>query len=118
MKNTQIELIEEHYLESSKILFEKKEVDGKNILVLNQKHPFVSNFYLTTFMIKESAKKGEKIDAIVQLELLRNLIDVLLMAYAKAESMYYGKEEILEIMRYEWQGDFNKYLAEVLREGH
>lgn len=88
--------------------------NGQIIVTFNKDHPFFSEIYAE---IQEMEKFGSKSD-INKALLIRNAIDLLMMAYGRAESMIDPSEEIDAVMtefRTYWGVQLKKYIQELIR---
>jgi len=99
---------------------ELMQVDHRNggaIILLNQKHPFIAGVYSG---IKALANRDEaEVDPADAIELARRTeaaLDVLLIAYAKAENMHPDPEEAYGELRSDWGRFCSTYLRQTLQE--
>ncbi len=101
---------------AGKELFEISHLNGKAILKLNHRHPFVRDVYDP---LKKVAKDGiDGLDNEDLVELTRKAevaIDVLFLAYAKAENMHRHPDEQYDELRTYWGQFTHAYLREALK---
>jgi hypothetical protein len=99
-----------------KELFEIMHLNGRAIVKINHRHPFIKEIYNP---IKEVANStGEGLDANDILDLARKIeaaIDVLFMAYAKAENLHSNPDEAYSDLRTQWGYFSAAYVREVLK---
>ncbi|WP_375512638.1 ATP-binding protein [uncultured Nostoc sp.] len=102
---------------SGKELFEITHLNGKAIIKYNYRHPFFREIYVP---IKDLAGQDPKeISAEDAIRLARKVevaIDVLFMAYAKAENMHSDPDSIYDDLRSYWGLHANSYTREALRD--
>jgi hypothetical protein len=101
---------------AGKELFEISHLNGKAILKLNHRHPFVRDVYDP---LKKVAKEGvDGLDSEDLVALTRKAeiaIDVLFLAYAKAENMHRHPDEQYDELRSYWGQFTHAYLREALK---
>ena len=98
-------------------MFEISHLNGKAIVKLNHRHPLWRDVFDP---IKEVAEKGaDGSNEQELLELIRKAsaaVDVLILAYAKAENLHTNPDEQFEQLRHYW-GTFTKaYLGELIKK--
>lgn len=100
-----------------KEMFDITHLNGKAILQINQRHPFIKDVYLP---LKELADKDSaEIEAEEVLDLARRVetaIDLLFMAYAKAENMHSDPDEVYGDLRSDWGRYTSAYIRDALRD--
>jgi Histidine kinase-, DNA gyrase B-, and HSP90-like ATPase len=86
-----------------KTMFETTHLNGKSTLRINHRHPFVSQVY---DVLKKAAHDGaDDLDPAEVQQLLRKVdsaLDMLILAYVKAESMHKDPEEAYSDLRSYW----------------
>jgi hypothetical protein len=99
---------------------ELMQIDHRNggaIILLNQKHPFIADIYSG---IKAMANRDEaEVDPADAIELARRTeaaLDVLLIAYAKAENMHPDPEEAFGDLCSDWGRFCSTYLRQTFKE--
>jgi hypothetical protein len=102
---------------SGKELFEITHLNGKAIIKYNHRHPFFREIYDP---IKELADRDPTTisteDAIRLARKTEVALDVLFMAYAKAENMHPDPDSVYEDLRSYWGLHANAYTREALRD--
>lgn len=90
--------------------------NGKAVVKLNHRHPFIKDIYNP---IKEAANQdSSNMNADDLVELARKVesaIDVLFMAYAKAENMHVNPDDIYSDLRTQWGFFSGAYVRELLK---
>jgi hypothetical protein len=118
LKKSEITQITDDKLQSTKILFEvKEEADGNSTLVINNRHPFFEALYQRTNMLKNTNLYEEDMEFISQtFKEIQSLIDVLFMAYAKAESVVYNPNELFSDLRKDWGNKTDIYVNQLIKK--
>lgn len=102
---------------SGKELFEIAHLNGKAIITYNHRHPFFREIYDP---IKELAGQApteiNSEDAIRLARKVEVALDVLFMAYAKAENMHSDPDSVYDDLRSYWGLHANAYTREALRD--
>lgn len=99
-----------------KELFEISHLNGKAILKLNHRHPFLSQVYDPLKEIAKNGLDGRDENDILELARKAELaIDVLFLAYAKAENMHRHPDEQYDNLRSFWGQFTHAYLREALK---
>jgi hypothetical protein len=100
-----------------KELFEIKHLNGKAILTINHRHPFIREIYDP---LKELAgHEPTEVDAEEAIRLAMKAekgLDVLFMAYAMAENMHADPDSVYDDLRSDWGKFAHAYTREVLRD--
>jgi hypothetical protein len=100
-----------------KEMFELTHLSGKAVLKLNHRHPFIAQVY---DVVKDAARTGvEQLSATEVKELLGRVdiaLDVLLMAYAKAENMHRDPDLAYADLRSYWGMFTAAYVVEGLAD--
>lgn len=100
-----------------KELFEIKHLNGKAILTINHRHPFIREIYDP---LKELADcEPTEVDAEEAIRLAIKAekgLDVLFMAYAMAENMHADPDSVYDDLRSYWGNFAHAYTREVLRD--
>lgn len=100
-----------------KELLDISHLNGKAIVRVNNRHPFINEIYKP---IKIAANTDSStIDPVALVQLARKVegaIDVLFMAYAKAENMHSKPEESYSELRSYWGQFTAAYVRELLRD--
>ncbi|MDO8223942.1 ATP-binding protein [Bacillus cabrialesii] len=90
--------------------------NGKAVVKLNHRHPFIKEIYNP---IKEAAnQEPSNINPDELIDLARKVesaIDVLFMAYAKAENMHMNPDEVYSDLRTQWGIFSGAYVRELLK---
>ncbi|WP_439846979.1 ATP-binding protein [Bacillus subtilis] len=90
--------------------------NGKAVVKLNHRHPFIKQIYNP---IKEAASQDPStINPDEMIELSRKVeaaIDVLFMAYAKAENMHVNPDDVYSDLRTQWGFFSGAYVRELLK---
>ncbi|WP_099335657.1 ATP-binding protein [Clostridium cadaveris] len=100
-----------------KELLEIHHLNGKAHVVLNKRHPFFKEVYkpLKDLSNKSSDEINSE-DLIYYSRLVTSAIDVLIMAYAKAENMTEDPDAMYSDLRSYWGLNTAAYIRELLRE--
>jgi hypothetical protein len=92
-------------------------LNGKAIVKVNHRHPFIREIYEP---VKEAAAKDpSEVDPAELVRLSRKIegaVDVLLMAYAKAENMHSNPDEAYSELRTDWGKFTAAYVYELLKD--
>lgn len=99
-----------------KELFDITHLNGRAVVKINQRHPFISEIYNP---IKEISKgNNTDLDSTEIQELavkVEGAIDILFMAYAKAENMHMHPDDVYSDLRSYWSQFSSSYVREMLR---
>lgn len=99
-----------------KELFDITHLNGRAVVKVNHRHPFIKDIYDP---IKEVANnRGEELETAEIVELARKIeaaIDVLFMAYAKAENLHSNPDEVYSDLRTQWGYFTAAYVRELLK---
>ncbi|MGE5483448.1 MAG: ATP-binding protein [Ignavibacteriales bacterium] len=102
---------------AGKELLDIEHLNGKALVKVNHRHPFIREIYEP---IKEAAgKDSSEVTAEDLVRLARKVevaIDVLFMAYAKAENMHHDPEDAYSDLRSYWGQFTAAYVREVLKD--
>lgn len=86
-----------------KELFEIVHLNGRAIVKLNHRHPFIKDIYLPIKEIASSDPNELEITDISNVVgLVQSAIDVLFMAYAKAENLHSNPDSVYSDLRSQW----------------
>ena len=100
-----------------KELFEITHLNGKAILQINQRHPFITEVYKPVkAMADQDAAEVEGADAIDLACRVESALDLLFMAYAKAENMHSNPDEVYGDLRSDWGRFTSAYLREAFKD--
>ena len=100
-----------------KELLEITHLNGRAVIRLNTQHPFVSGVY--TDLKAKGDRDATEIDGGEAIDLARRTklaVDLLLMAYAKAENMSPSPEDVYDDLRSDWGRFTWTYLREAFKE--
>ncbi|MFD1175362.1 ATP-binding protein [Paenibacillus puldeungensis] len=98
-----------------KELFDITHFNGRAIVKINHRHTFIKEIYNP---IKEVANNKTEIESGEIIELARKIetaIDVLFMAYAKAENLHSNPDEVYGDLRTQWGYFTSAYVREALK---
>jgi hypothetical protein len=99
-----------------KELFEISHLNGKAIFKINHRHPFVREVYDPLKKVAKDGADGLDNDDLVELARKAEVaIDVLFLAYAKAENMHRYPDEQYDELRSYWGQFTHAYLREALK---
>ncbi|MEX3624176.1 ATP-binding protein [Viridibacillus arvi] len=90
--------------------------NGKSIIKVNQRHPFIKEIYTP---IKNVASQDpsniSKDELVILARKVESAIDVLFMAYAKAENMHAKPDDVYSDLRTQWGVFSGAYVRELLK---
>lgn len=98
-----------------KELFDITHLNGRAIVKINHRHPFIKEIYDP---LKEVANNKSELDAEEIVEIARKVetaIDVLFMAYAKAENLHSNPDDAYSDLRTQWGYFTAAYVREALK---
>ena len=99
-----------------KELFEISHLNGKAIFKINHRHPFVREVYDPLKKVAKDGADGLDSDDLVELARKAEVaIDVLFLAYAKAENMHRRPDEQYDELRSYWGQFTHAYVREALK---
>lgn len=102
---------------NGKELFEIHHLNGTAHVVLNKRHPFFKDVYYPMKNISGNTSDSISTDDIIYYSrLITSAIDVLIMAYAKAENMVENPEELYSDLRTYWGINTSGYIRSLLKE--
>jgi len=118
LKNFKITEINEESLQSPKTLFEVEQTtNGDNVLTINNKHPFFKELYERTNSLKNvTIYEFQDITYVIKtFKEIQCLIDVLFMAYAKAENMFENPDELFLNLKESWGINVDNYMKHLIK---
>ncbi|WP_269857985.1 ATP-binding protein [Streptomyces sp. RPT161] len=96
-----------------KEMFEIDHLNGKAIIRLNHRHPFMQDIYLRLKEVADGGTNGADVDELVRLiRKTETALDILILAYAKAENMD-PKTEKYEDLRSYWGQFTHSFMREL-----
>jgi Histidine kinase-, DNA gyrase B-, and HSP90-like ATPase len=99
-----------------KELFEITHLNGKSVIQLNHRHPFIQEVYDPIKALASRDTAEIEPDDVIELARLTEIaMDVLFMAYAKAESMHSDPDTAYGDLRSDWGRYASTYIREVVK---
>ncbi|MEU7990098.1 ATP-binding protein [Streptosporangium canum] len=99
-----------------KEIFEITHLNGKAIVRLNHRHPFIRDIYDPLKTVAKNGSNGLDLEELVNLaRKTEKALDLLFLAYAKAENMHRDPEQFDDLRSY-WGQFTQAYLKEIARE--
>jgi Histidine kinase-, DNA gyrase B-, and HSP90-like ATPase len=100
-----------------KELIEITHLNGKAVIEINQRHPFVTEVYNPVkAMADQDASEVEGAEAVELARKVEGALDLLFMAYAKAENMHAKPDEVYSDLRSDWGRFTSAYLREAFKD--
>ncbi|MFB9246911.1 ATP-binding protein [Sphaerisporangium melleum] len=98
-----------------KEMFEINHLNGKAVMTLNHRHPFMKEIYAPLRGIAKDGANGHSIEDLARIiRKTRKALDVLFLAYAKAENMHTDPDIFGDLQSY-WGQSTQSYLRELAK---
>ncbi len=99
-----------------KDMLDIQHLNGKAIIKLNKRHPFYKDIYSKVRLLEEKdISTMEKHDISHYARMIKGSIDILILAYAKAENMHSNPEIAYGELRTQWGLFTSAYVSELIK---
>ncbi|OWA34247.1 hypothetical protein B9G55_18175 [Saccharibacillus sp. O16] len=99
-----------------KEMFEVSHLNGRAVVRLNHRHQFIKDIYLPIKEVANGSASFEQADIEEIARKTEAAIDLLFMAYAKAENLHQNPEEAFGDLRSQWSYSCTTYVREMLKK--